>query len=170
MSFTLGMDIGIVMVKGVILGVLACVTILPSMILCCDKIIEKRKHKPFLPDIGKISDKVTKRYLIYVAMFVVLLFPAIYGNNHTGVYYNLDETLVGSRQPYVNTAYRTSDNQVVIVEGQADAITLGQKVMLILGREPHPLYRALELNGYAWQTERKDDGSVEILIWHKAVG
>ena len=50
-----------------------------------------------------------------------------------------------------------------------DAITLGQKVMLILGREPHPLYRALELNGYAWQTERKDDGSVEILIGHKAI-
>ena len=50
-----------------------------------------------------------------------------------------------------------------------DAITPGQKVMLILGREPHPLYRALELNGYAWQTERKDDGSVEILIWHKAI-
>ena len=93
MTFTLGMDIGVVMVKGVILGVIACVTILPSMILCCDKIIEKTKHKPFLPDIGKISDKVTKRYLIYVALFVVLLFPAIYGNNHTGVYYNLDETL-----------------------------------------------------------------------------
>lgn len=50
-----------------------------------------------------------------------------------------------------------------------DAITVGQKVMLILGREPHPLYRALELNGYAWQTERKDDGSVEILIGHKAI-
>ena len=93
MSFTLGLDIGVVMVKGVILGVLACVTILPSMILCCDKIIEKTKHKPFLPDIGRISDKVTKRYLIYVALFIILLFPAIYGNNHTGVYYNLDETL-----------------------------------------------------------------------------
>ncbi len=75
MSFTLGLDIGVVMVKGVVLGVLACVTILPSMILCCDKIIEKTKHKPFLPDIGRISDKVTKRYLIYVALFVVLLFP-----------------------------------------------------------------------------------------------
>ena len=48
-----------------------------------------------------------------------------------------------------------------------DAITPGQKVLLILGREPQPLYRALELNGYAWQTERKDDGTVEILIWHK---
>lgn len=93
MSFTLGLDIGIVMVKGVIFGVIACVTILPSMILCCDKIIEKTKHKPFLPDIGRISDKVTKRYLVYVILFLLFLFPAIYGNNHTAVYYNLDETL-----------------------------------------------------------------------------
>lgn len=93
MTFTLGMDIGVVMVKGVILGVIACVTILPSMILCCDKWIMKTMHKPFLPDIGKISDKVTKRYMIYVILFLVLLFPAIYGNNHTDVYYNLDETL-----------------------------------------------------------------------------
>ena len=93
MTFTLGMDIGVVMVKGVILGVIACVTILPSMILCCDKWIMKTMHKPFLPDIGKISDKVTKRYIIYVILFLVLLFPAIYGNNHAAVYYNLDETL-----------------------------------------------------------------------------
>lgn len=93
MTFTLGMDIGVVMVKGVILGVIACVTILSSMILCCDKWIMKTMHKPFLPDIGKISDKVTKRYMIYVILFLVLLFPAIYGNNHTAVYYNLDETL-----------------------------------------------------------------------------
>ena len=93
MTFTLGMDIGVVMVKGVILGVIACVTILPSMILCCDKWIMKTMHKPFLPDIGKISEKVTKRYMIYVILFLVLLFPAIYGNNHTAVYYNLDETL-----------------------------------------------------------------------------
>ena len=93
MTFTLGMDIGVVMVKGVIFGVIACVTILPSMILCCDKLIEKTKHKPFLPNLGRISDKVTKRYLVYVVIFLVLLFPAIYGNNHTEVYYNLDETL-----------------------------------------------------------------------------
>lgn len=93
MSFTLGKDIGIVMAKGVIFGVLVCVTVLPSMILCCDKLIEKTKHKPLLPDIGRISDKVTKRYVIYVVAFVILLFPAIYGNNHTDVYYNLDESL-----------------------------------------------------------------------------
>ena len=93
MTFTLGLDIGIVMAKGVVFGVLACVTILPSMILCFDKLIEKTKHKPLLPDIGKLSAKVTKHYLAYVAIFLILLVPAIYGNSHTKVYYNLDETL-----------------------------------------------------------------------------
>lgn len=93
MSFTLGKDIGIVMAKGVVLGVITCVTILPSMILVCDKLIEKTKHKPLLPNINRISQKVTKHFLVYVALFLILLVPAIYGNNHTGVYYNLDETL-----------------------------------------------------------------------------
>ena len=93
MTFTLGLDIGIVMAKGVVFGVLACVTILPSMILCFDKLIEKTKHKPLLPNIGKLSAKVTKHYLAYVVIFLILLVPAIYGNSHTKVYYNLDETL-----------------------------------------------------------------------------
>lgn len=93
MTFTLGLDIGIVMVKGVVFGVIACVTVLPSLILCCDKLIEKTKHKPLLPDIGKILERVTRHYLVYVAIFLVLLFPAIYGNSHTSVYYNLDASL-----------------------------------------------------------------------------
>lgn len=93
MSFTLGMDIGIVMAKGVILGVITCVTILPSMILVFDRLIEKTKHRPILPNIDKISKKVTKHYPVYVVLFLILLVPAIYGNNHAGVYYNLDETL-----------------------------------------------------------------------------
>lgn len=93
MSFTLGLDIGIVMAKGVIFGVIACITILPSMILCCDKLIEKTRHKPLLPNIGRISDKVTKHYGVYVLIFLILLGPAIYGNSHTGVYYKLDDSL-----------------------------------------------------------------------------
>ncbi len=93
MSFTLGKDIGVVMAKGVLFGVLACVTILPSMILCCDKLIEKTKHRPLLPNINRLSDRMTKKYPVFALIFVVLLVPAVYGNNHTGVYYNLDETL-----------------------------------------------------------------------------
>ena len=131
MSFTLGKDIGIVMVKGVILGVLACVTILPSMILCCDKIIEKTKHKPFLPDIGKISDKVTKRYPIYVALFVVLLFPAIYGNNHTGVYYNLDETLPKDLPSIIANEklkedYDMNTTHMILVDSSTDSADVGK--------------------------------------------
>lgn len=93
MSFTLGKDIGVVMAKGVLFGVLACITILPSMILCCDKLIEKTKHRPLLPNINRLSDRMTKKYPVFALIFVVLLVPAVYGNNHTGVYYNLDETL-----------------------------------------------------------------------------
>lgn len=93
MSFTLGKDIGLVMAKGVVFGVIACVTVLPSMILICDKWIEKSKHRNFLPDLKGLSTFVTKHYLIFVVAFVVLLIPAIYGNNHTDVYYNLDESL-----------------------------------------------------------------------------
>lgn len=93
MSFTLGMDLGIVMAKGVILGVICCVTVLPSMILILDKALEKCKHKALLPECKGISSFVTKHYLIFAILFVVLMIPAIYGNNHTSVYYNLDETL-----------------------------------------------------------------------------
>ena len=127
MSFTLGLDIGVVMDK----GVLACVTILPSMILCCDKIIEKTKHKPFLPDIGRISDKVTKRYLIYVALFVVLLFPAIYGNNHTGVYYNLDETLPKDLPSIIANEklkedYDMNTTHMILVDSSTDSADVGK--------------------------------------------
>lgn len=93
MSFTLGMDLGIVMAKGVIIGVICCVTVLPSMILILDKALEKCKHKALLPEFKGISNFVTKHYMIFAILFVVLMIPAIYGNNHTSVYYNLDETL-----------------------------------------------------------------------------
>lgn len=93
MSFTLGMDLGIVMAKGVIFGVISCVTILPSMILIFDKVIEKTKHKVFLPDMSRISGWVTKRFYIFIILFVVILVPAFYGYTHTDVYYDLAGTL-----------------------------------------------------------------------------
>lgn len=93
MSFTLGMDLGIVMAKGVIFGVVGCVTILPSMILIFDKVIEKTKHKPLVPDLGGISGFVTKYFWIFIALFILIIGPAIYGYQNTKVYYNLDETL-----------------------------------------------------------------------------
>ncbi|MEG0805646.1 MAG: MMPL family transporter [Lachnospiraceae bacterium] len=93
MSFTLGLDLGIVMAKGVIIGVLCCVTLLPSIILLFDKPLTHTAHKPLLPSFEKPSKFVNKHYIFVAILFALLLIPAIYGNNHTPVYYALDETL-----------------------------------------------------------------------------
>ncbi len=93
MSFTLGMDLGIVMAKGVVIGVIACITVLPSMILVFDRALRKTKHKALLPDMKGIGGFVTKHYGIFIALFVLLLVPALFGYKNTKVYYNLDETL-----------------------------------------------------------------------------
>ncbi len=93
MSFTLGMDLGVVMAKGVIFGVICCVTVLPSMILVFDRIIEKTKHKVIIPDLGVIAGWVTKHYPVFIILFLVILGPALYGYNHTNVYYDLAGTL-----------------------------------------------------------------------------
>ncbi|MDO5411784.1 MAG: MMPL family transporter [Lachnospiraceae bacterium] len=92
MSFTLGMDLGIVMAKGVILGVICCITILPSMILVFHKLIERTKHRSLIPDFS-IAGFITKHYKLIAVLFVILWIPAIYGYSHTDVYYNLDSTL-----------------------------------------------------------------------------
>lgn len=93
MTFTLGMDLGVVMAKGVLLGVICCVTVLPSMILIFDKPISKTKHKPLIPDLGKIAPFVVKHYKLFAVIFLIVLGPALYGYTHTGVYYDLAGTL-----------------------------------------------------------------------------
>ena len=93
MSFTLGMDLGVVMAKGVVFGVICCVTVLPSMILVFDKVIEKTKHKPIIPDLGIISKWVVRHYKAFVVAFIIILIPAVYGYTHTDVYYDLAGTL-----------------------------------------------------------------------------
>lgn len=93
MTFTLGMDLGIVMAKGVVLGVIGCVTILPSMILVFDKAIEKTKHRAIIPDLGRIGNFVTKKYIVFIVLFLVILGPAFYGYTHNEVYYDLAGTL-----------------------------------------------------------------------------
>ena len=93
MSFTLGLDLGIVMAKGVIFGVICCVTVLPSMILIFDKAIEKTKHRAIIPDLGRISKWVVKHHVVFLILFLVILGPAIYGYTHTDVYYDLAGTL-----------------------------------------------------------------------------
>ena len=93
MSFTLGLDLGIVMAKGVIFGVIGCVTILPSLILTFDKALEKTMHKEIMPNFDKPARWIVKHSWLFLIVFLGLLYPAIYGYNHTKVYYDLSDTL-----------------------------------------------------------------------------
>ncbi len=93
MTFTLGLDLGIVMAKGVVCGVIACVTVLPSMILIFDKAIAKTSHKDFLPGFKRTSSFIVKHSWVFLTGAIVLLIPAAFGNNNYGVYYKLDSTL-----------------------------------------------------------------------------
>ncbi len=93
MSYTLGLDMGIVMAKGVVIGVICCVTVLPSMILVFDKLLEKTIHKDIIPSMDKAASFIVKHHTVFVILFIALLIPGIYGQTHTDVYYNLTDTL-----------------------------------------------------------------------------
>ncbi|HBZ65092.1 MAG TPA: hypothetical protein DEO89_11130 [Lachnospiraceae bacterium] len=93
MTFALGRDLGIVMAKGVIIGVIVCITLLPSLILFFDKWIDKTTHRAIFPNFHKSSAFITKHRIIPLLIFAVLFVPAFYGNNHVKVYYNLDQGL-----------------------------------------------------------------------------
>ncbi len=94
MSFTLGMDLGVVMAKGVVFGVICCVTVLPSLILTFDKALERTMHREILPArFDKLAGFIVNHAWIFIVIFVALLGPAIYGYQHTNVYYDLSETL-----------------------------------------------------------------------------
>lgn len=95
MSYTLGLDLGIVMAKGVIMGVIGCVTTLPSMILVLDKLLQKTSHKSLLPDMGKVASGITKVFPVFLILFLVLILPSYlsYKATNNEVYYDLGETL-----------------------------------------------------------------------------
>ena len=93
MSFTLGLDLGIVMAKGVIFGVIGCVTILPSLILTFDRALEKTMHREIMPGFDKLAAFIVNHSWIFIIIFLALLGPAIYGQSHTSVYYDLSDTL-----------------------------------------------------------------------------
>lgn len=93
MTFALGKNLGIVMAKGVIIGVICCVTLLPAIILIFDPLIEKTKHKPLIKNTNRLSGFIIKHYKIWLAVFCIGLLPAVYGNNHTKIYYNIDKSL-----------------------------------------------------------------------------
>ena len=95
MSFTLGRDLGIVMAKGVLLGVLGCVTVLPSMILVLDKPLQKTKHRSIIPDMRSFSKKLVKIFPVFLVVFALLITPAFYGYEKASdeVYYNMGQCL-----------------------------------------------------------------------------
>ncbi|MDB2076397.1 MMPL family transporter [Clostridium paraputrificum] len=93
MDLALGKDIGLVMAKGVVIGVICAITILPAFVLVFDKAIHKFKHKTIIPEFKKVSTLVTKHYKAFIVAFLVIMLPAFFGQANAKVYYNLDETL-----------------------------------------------------------------------------
>lgn len=93
MTYKLGMDLGVVMIKGVVFGVIVCLTFLPSVLLCMDGIIEKTKHRNWIPNLDGVSRGIIKLCPVAIALFVVLIGPAYYGNKNYDIYYNIDSGL-----------------------------------------------------------------------------
>lgn len=89
MTFKLGMDLGLVMAKGVIIGVIVCLTVLPALILCFDKAIDKTTHKNLIPNLDGLSKKIVKGWPVVLVFFLVLLGPAMYGNSNYEIYYDI---------------------------------------------------------------------------------
>lgn len=95
MTYKMGMDLGLVMAKGVVFGVVCSVTVLPVMILFFTKTLQKTRHKTLIPSADRLSHKLTSRYGIYILCFGLLLAPALYGYAHTNTSYDLTKMVVG---------------------------------------------------------------------------
>ena len=106
MSYTMGTDLGVVMAKGVLLGVICSVTILPAMILCLDRPLEKTKHTPLVRRMDKFAAFVTKHCWLFILVFVLMAVPAWYGYNHTGLFYDFTSVFTGD-----DTGFDTDDVQ-----------------------------------------------------------
>lgn len=127
MTFALGRDLGIVMAKGVLIGVICCITILPSLVLVFDKAIEKTQHRHLLNNMDRPSTFITKHYKAWILIFLVLLFPAIYGNNHTEIYYNIAESLPDTLDSNVANAtlkedFDMSNIHMVLMDKNMDSL------------------------------------------------
>ncbi|MGH4049787.1 MAG: efflux RND transporter permease subunit [Clostridium sp.] len=136
MQLTLGKDIGIVMAKGVLLGVITTITVLPSLILIFDKPIHRFSHKTILPEFNKLSKLSTKHYKIITIVFLLLFIPAIYGNNHTKVYYNLDESLPKSLDSIIATNklkkdYNMTSTHFIIINDELETNKVKEMVKKI---------------------------------------
>lgn len=128
MSFTLGLDLGIVMAKGVICGVISCITVLPAMILIFEKAIDKTSHKELLPSFNKVSSFIVNHTGAFITMALVLLVPAFYGYNNYDVYYKLDSTLPKDLASVIaNTKladeYNMNSTHILLVDSDMSAKT-----------------------------------------------
>mgnify|MGYP000153862248 CR=1 FL=1 len=126
MTFALGRDLGIVMAKGVLIGVVCCVTVLPAMVLVFDKAIEKTRHRPLVKSLDKPSAFITKHYKAWVVIFLILLFPSIYGNNHTQIYYNIARSLPATldcnvANDEVKAQFDVSNMHIVMMDRDMDS-------------------------------------------------
>lgn len=126
MSFRIGLDLGIVMAKGVLFGLVSCVTILPSLILVFDPIVRKTNHKVIMPDLGKIANWVVKHCYVFFVIFLLLIVPAFYGQNHTKVYYDLAGRLPDSMKSKqanekMNSDFKMGATSVIIADADLPA-------------------------------------------------
>lgn len=133
MDLALGKDIGLVMAKGVLFGVICTVTVLPSMILVFDKLIHKYQHKVLLPKFEKSSEFIIKHHKVLVAIGAIILIPAIIGNNNTKVYYNLDESLPKDLLSIVandklKTEYNMMSTNIILVKDDLEGYKINQMI------------------------------------------
>lgn len=121
MTFKLGMDLGLVMAKGVVIGVIVCLTFLPAMILCLDKAIEKTSHKNLIPSLDGVSKRIVKMWPVAIVLFLVLLGPSVYGNSNYEIYYNIDSGLPQDLESAVanekmNDTFNMNNTHVLLVK------------------------------------------------------
>lgn len=153
MELALGKDIGIVMAKGVLLGVICTVTILPALVLYFDKAIHRFQHKTILPEFTKVSNYVTEHYKVFVAIFIIAFIPAIYGANNAKVYYNLDESLPKDMESVVALNKLKEDYNMTTTH-------------MIVVKDDLPQYKKKEMVDRI----EKVDGIEKVLSYDKLVG
>lgn len=153
MKLGIGKDMGIVMAKGVVIGVLCVVTILPALVLVLDKPIHKYTHKTILPEFKKTTGFLIKYHRVFVIVFVLAFLPALYGQNNTKVYYNLDESLPKSLPSIVATNKLKSDYNMATTH-------------FIIIKNDIPSYKVREMLNKI----EKIDGIDKVIAYDKFVG
>lgn len=153
MSFTLGMDLGIVMAKGVVFGVLCCVTVLPAMIMIFDKPLEKTKHRQLIPDFPKVSEFLVRQHKTFAFLCVALFIPFAYFQANAKVYYNLDASLPKDLESIMANEKLQKDYDM----GAAHMILMDKNIS---GKEKHKMIKEME----------QADGIKEVLGLESIIG